>query len=403
MTAPSPAHAASTRRAVGLIAGREIVTRLRSKVLRIATAVMILILVGIALVARLSGGSPSEQTVGLTPGTSSLTSLLAGTAQALHVGIRTYDVDDPAGRRQVRDGTLDALLVGDATAVRVIVKSDLDDGVRSVLQLVAQRVALDRQVSALGGDPGTVSSAISAATVAVTPLVPPKTGTSRHLAVGILTSVLIYLALLLNGQAVAQGVVEEKTSRVVEVLLSTVRPWQLMIGKVLGLGVVGLIQVALIALSGVAAGLATGVLDLPAAATLSVVVWLIVWFLLGYAAYSLAFAGAAALVSRQEDVAAVTTPVLMLLVVGYIIGVSVLPSHPDSPLVATLSLIPIFAPTLMPVRLALGVVPAWQAAVSLAGIVAVIPLLLWVSARIYRNAVLHGGARVRLREAWLAG
>jgi ABC-2 type transport system permease protein len=402
MTSPSSAPAA-TRRVVGLVAGREIVTRLRSKVLRIATAVMILILVGIALVARLSGGGQSEQNVGLTPGTAALTSLLADTAQALHVDIRTYEVDDPTGRRQVRDGTLDALLVGDATAVRVIVKSDLDDGVRSVLRLVAQRVALDRQVSALGGNPGTVSAAISAATVTVTPLVPPKTDTSRQLAVGILTSVLIYLALLLNGQAVAQGVVEEKTSRVVEVLLSTVRPWQLMIGKVLGLGIVGLIQVAVIALSGVAAGLATGALDLAAAATLNVVGWLIVWFLLGYAAYSLAFAGAAALVSRQEDVAAVTTPVLMLLVVGYITGVSVLPSHPDSPLVATLSLIPIFAPTLMPVRLALGVVPAWQAAVALAGMIAVIPLLLWASARIYRNAVLRGGARVRLREAWLAG
>jgi ABC-2 type transport system permease protein len=403
MTSPSPAPAASTRRAVGLIAGREIVTRLRSRVLRIATVVMILILVGIAVAAKLSGGGPSDQNIGLTPGTAPLTGLLTATAGAVHVGISTYDVDDATGRRQVRDGTLDALLVGDATAIRVVVKTGLDDGVRSVLQLVAQRVALDQQVSALGGNPGAVSSAISAATVAVTPLVPPKPGNSRQLAIGILTSVLIYLALLLNGQAVAQGVVEEKTSRVVEVLLSTVRPWQLMIGKVLGLGIVGLIQVAVIALSGVAAGLATGALDLAATATLSVVVWLIVWFLLGYAAYSLAFAGAAALVSRQEDVAAVTTPVLMLLVVGYIIGVSVLPSHPDSPLVATLSLIPIFAPTLMPVRLALGVVPAWQAAVALGGIIAVIPLLLWVSARIYRNAVLRGGARLRLREAWLAG
>ena len=90
----------------------------------------------------------------------------------------------------------------------------------------------------------------------------------------------------------------------------------------------------------------------------------------------------------------------MLLVVGYIIGISILPSHPDSGLVAVLSLIPVFAPTLMPVRLALGVVPAWQAVVSLAGMVAVIPLLLWLAARIYRNAVLRSGARVKLRDAW---
>ena len=393
----------STRRAVGLIAGREIATRLRSRVLRVATAVMVLILVGVAVAARLSGGGPTDEKVGLTPGTASLTGLLAATAEALHVGIRTYDVDDATGRRQVRDGKLDALLVGDITAIQVVVKTDLDDGLRSVLQLVARRRTLDQQVTALGGDPATVSSAISAATVTVEPLVPARTDNGPQLVVGILTSILIYFALLLTGQAVAQGVVEEKTSRVVEILLATVRPWQLMIGKVLGLGTVGLIQVAVMAVSGVVAGLVTGSLHLSAGATLSAVVWLIVWFLLGYTAYSLAFAGVAALVSRQEDVAAVTTPVLMLLVVGYVVGVSVLPGHPHSGFVAVLSLIPIFAPTLMPVRLALGVVPAWQAVVSLAGVIAVIPLLLWASARIYRNAVLRGGARVRLRDAWLAG
>jgi ABC-2 type transport system permease protein len=150
------------------------------------------------------------------------------------------------------------------------------------------------------------------------------------------------------------------------------------------------------------AGTATGSLHLHASGAASTIVWLIVWFLLGYAAYSLAFAGVASLVSRQEDVASVVTPVLMLLIVGYVIGISILPSTPGSGFVAALSLIPIFAPTLMPVRLALGVVPAWQAAVSLAGMIVVIPLLLWLSARIYQNAVLRSGARVKLREAWRA-
>jgi ABC-2 type transport system permease protein len=284
----------------------------------------------------------------------------------------------------------------------VIVKSGLGDDLRSVLQLVAQRAVLDQQVTALGGDPAKVATAISAAAVTVTALEPPKKANSEQLAIGILTSVLIYMALLLNGQAVAQGVVEEKTSRVVEILLGAVRPWQLMIGKVLGLGAVGLIQVAAIALSGVAAAVATGALHLHSISTVSAIVWLIVWFLLGYAAYSLAFAAVASLVSRQEEVAAATTPVLMLLVVGYVVGISILQSDPGSPLAAALSMIPIFAPTLMPVRLALGVVPAWQAVVSLAGMIVVIPLLLWVAARIYRNAVLRGGARVRLRDAWRA-
>jgi ABC-2 type transport system permease protein len=391
-----------TSQSVGLIASREIVTRLRSKAFRIATGISVLILVGIAVVARLAGGDPSYLDVGVTPGAAPLASVLSSTAASIHVDLRTREVADSAGRVQVRDGKLDALLAGDAASIQVVVKTDLDDGLRSVLQLVAQRAELDRQVRALGGDPGRVAAAISAATVTVTPLVPPKDTNSEQLAVGILTSILIYMALLLNGQAVAQGVVEEKTSRVVEILLATVRPWQLMIGKVLGLGVIGLIQVAVIALSGVAAGVATGSLHLPASAALSTIAWLVAWFLLGYTAYSLAFAAVASLVSRQEEVAAAVTPVLMLLIVGYVIGISILPSNPDSSFVAVLSLIPIFAPTLMPVRLALGVVPTWQAVVSLAGMIAIIPLLLWFAARVYSNAVLRSGARVRLRDAWRA-
>ena len=95
---------------------------------------------------------------------------------------------------------------------------------------------------------------------------------------------------MLSGQAVAQGVVEEKSSRVVELLLATVRPWQLMAGKVVGIGVVGLIQVAVIGVAGVVAGFATGSLSIQASAAASTVIWLVVWFLLGFVAYALAFA-----------------------------------------------------------------------------------------------------------------
>jgi ABC-2 type transport system permease protein len=387
---------------IWLIAGREIGTRLRSKAFRVATVVSVLILVGLALIAKLVGSGPSYQEVGITPAAASLTGAVTSTATAINVDVHTHAVDEATGRAQVEDGKLDALLVTGTSPIQVVVKTDIDDGLQSVLQLVAQRTVLDQQVTELGGDPAKVAASIATAAVTVTPLTPPKNSNSQQLILGILTSVLIYMSLLLNGQAVAQGVVEEKTSRVVEIILATVRPWQLMVGKVLGLGAVGLIQVAVIALSGVAAGVATDAIDLHITAAFSTIAWLIVWFLLGYAAYSLAFAGVASLVSRQEEVAAVVTPVMMLLIVGYVIGISILPSNPDSGFVALLSLIPVFAPTLMPVRLALGVVPAWQAAVSLAGMIVVIPLLLWFASRIYSNAVLRSGARVRLRDAWRA-
>jgi ABC-2 type transport system permease protein len=86
----------------------------------------------------------------------------------------------------------------------------------------------------------------------------------------------------------------------------------------------------------------------------------------------------------------------------HVLGVSILPGDPSSGLVETLSMLPMFAPTLMPMRVAMGGVPAWQLVVAVGGMVVVIPLLVLLSARIYRNAVLRSGARVKLRDAWRA-
>jgi ABC-2 type transport system permease protein len=143
-------------------------------------------------------------------------------------------------------------------------------------------------------------------------------------------------------------------------------------------------------------------MTIPASASDCTVLGLVVWYVLGFVAYALTFAAAAATVSRQEDVSGVITPILMLVIVGYVLGVSILPGDPSSGLIETLSMLPMFAPTLMPMRVAMGGVPVWQLAVAVGGMVVVIPLLVLLSARIYRNAVLRSGARVKLREAWRA-
>jgi ABC-2 type transport system permease protein len=150
---------------------------------------------------------------------------------------------------------------------------------------------------------------------------------------------------------------------------------------------------------GVAAALALDVLSIPASAAIGTVVWLVVWYLLGFVMYSLAFAALGALVSRQEDVGGVTAPALMFVIVGYVIGISVLPSEPDNTLAEILSIIPLFAPTLMPMRLAMGGVPVWEAVVSVGLVLALIPVLVWLAARIYANAVMRSGARVKLKDA----
>jgi ABC-2 type transport system permease protein len=240
---------------------------------------------------------------------------------------------------------------------------------------------------------------VADAKVDVASLQAPYPYQSQQLVLGVIAGILIYMSLLLNGQSVAQGVVEEKSSRVVELLLATIRPWQLMAGKVAGIGIVGLIQMAVIGIVGVGAGQIIGVLTISASAAVGTVIWLVVWFLLGFVMYSLVFAALAALVSRQEDVNGVITPALMFVILGYVLGISILPSDPGNRLCEVLSVIPLFAPTLMPMRLAMGGVPVWEATLAVLLALVTIPALVWLSGRIYRNAVVRTGARVKLADA----
>jgi ABC-2 type transport system permease protein len=389
---------------VWLVAQREILARARSKAYIISTVVLVVIVVAVAILTKLIGGSgTSDFTVGVTGQTSSLSAPLSASAASIGQSVATNTVPDEAtGRDEVKSGKLDALLVGDGSTVRVVVKKDLDTKLGNALHVLAGQVAFNQKIESLGGDPADVNAAVAGASVTVTSIQRPHSYNTQQLVLGIIAGILIYLSLLLSGQMVAQGVVEEKSSRVVELLLSAIRPWQLMAGKVVGLGIVGFVQMVLVGGAGITAGLLTGALTIPTSAALSTVIWLVVWYLLGFVAYALTFAAAAATVSRQEDVGGVVTPILMLVIAGYVLGVSILPGDPSSGLIETLSMLPMFAPTLMPMRVAMGGVPVWQLVIAVGGMVVVIPLLVLLSARIYRNAVLRSGARVKLREAWRA-
>jgi ABC-2 type transport system permease protein len=151
----------------------------------------------------------------------------------------------------------------------------------------------------------------------------------------------------------------------------------------------------------VGAALATslGVLKVSASAAAGTVASLVAWYLLGFFMYAFVFAAAGALVSRQEDAAQVVTPVLIPVIGGYVLGISVLPSDPGNSLCAVLSLIPVFSPTLMPMRLAMGGIPIWQAILSVVLVAAMIPVLIWLAGKVYRNAVVRTGARVKLAHA----
>lgn len=384
---------------VRLIAEREIHWRLRSKAWRIVTLISLVLVVIFAVGVKVFAGGGSGATVGFT-GPSSLQPEIVASGQATGLELKASAVERRTGEQRVRDGELDALVsLTPAGQVTVTVKRALDPRLDTALMAMARQAAVQHEVARLGGDMGTFDAALARAHLVIDTLEPPRHFDPQQLALGMIAGILIYMALMINGQAVAQGVVEEKSSRVVELLLSAVRPWQLMAGKVLGIGLMGLLQVFIIAAGGAIVAMAVGALTLSVAATVSTVAWLVVWFILGFFAFALVFAALGALVSRQEDIGTVISPVLGALIVPYIIGISILPNDPTNGVVRILSWLPMFSPTLMPMREAMGGVPLWESLMAVALIVATIPALIWLSARIYNNAVLRTGARVKVRHA----
>ncbi|WP_426562218.1 ABC transporter permease [Angustibacter sp. McL0619] len=391
---------ASPREAIGLVTRREFTQRVRSKVFGISTALMVVAVIATALILNAVSGQTSSVHVGLVPQSAASAAALQATGDALGQKISTQVVPDVAtGQQRLRDDDLDALVVQTGGTVQVVVKKQIDDGLKATLTVLSRQLAQDSAVAAAGGDPATVNAAISGAQVQVTALEPATKYQAERVVLGLAAGILVYLALMVYGQTVAQGVVEEKTSRVVELLLATVRPWQLMLGKVAGIGAAGLVQMTLVVGAGIGAGLATGALTMPSSLALSTAVWAVVWFIVGFLMYALLFAAAGALVSRQEDVGGVTAPILMLIIVPYVIGISVLPADPTNQLVKILSLIPFFSPTLMPVRIALGVAAPWEIALSLVLSVGLTVSLVGITGRIYANSVMRTGARVRIGDA----
>jgi ABC-2 type transport system permease protein len=383
-----------------MVAGRELTTRLRSRAYVVTTLVMFVAVVVGGVVLHLAQGSSSATVVGLTPQTASLAQPLEASAKAAGEDVEVEQVaDDAAAKKGVEDGTLDAALTGDPASFTVVVKKELDTTGTAVLTSLRQQAALASAVQKLGGDPAQVSQQLSSATLDVTALEPQPTRDGAQIVAGYVAGILLFITLQTCAQLVAQGVVEEKSSRVVELLLATVRPWQLMAGKVLGIGVVGLIQVAVVVLGGAGTAAVLGLVDASDIDLGATAAWSLVWFVVGFVMYSLALAALAALVSRQEDIGSVTAPVVMLMIVPYVIGISIAPWNPDSPIVQWLSYIPFCAPLVMPIRIALGTVETWQAVVSVLISLALVPALVWLAGRVYANAVLRTGARVKLRDA----
>ena len=384
-----------TRRlpAVVLVARREIRMRLRSRVFIGGTIVMTaLVVIGI-VVASLLAGKTTPVRVGFSGGSQALERTFTASAAALGADVTVSDIADvTAGEAQVTAGTLDVLVTGSATAPTAEVKTTVPANIESVLSLAAEAARL----SDAGLSPAAITSAM--ALVPVHLLQPTSPKDTQNLLASLALGIILWIALGQYGNMVAQGVVEEKATRIMEILLATIQPSRLLAGKVIGIGLVGLLQLAIV---GAAALIAVHVTNVAAIPALDVTAILgdISWFLLGFLFYATGYSALAALVSRQEEVQSAIAPMAVLQIAGYLLMYAALP-NPNGPLATVGSLLPPFAPILMAVRMAATDVPLWQVGLAVALIVASIAGLTWLAGRIYANAALRVGTRVRFTDAF---
>ena len=376
-----------------LVARREVRMRLRSRIFVGGTIVMaVLVVLGI-VAASLLAGKTTPVRVGFSGGSQALEQAFTETAAALGANVTVSDITDvTGGEAQVTAGTLDVLVIGSATAPTAVAKEAVPSNVQSALSLAAEAARL----SDAGLSPAAVKSAM--ALVPVQLLAPANPKDTQNLLASLALGIILWIALGQYGNMVAQGVVEEKATRIMEVLLATVRPSRLLAGKVIGIGLVGLLQLTIVGAAALVAVHVTNVAAIPALGLTSIL-GDILWFLLGFLFYATAYAAVASLVSRQEEIQSAVAPISIFQITGYLLMYAALP-NPSGPLATVCSLLPPFAPILMAVRMAASDVPLWQVGLAAALIVVSIVGLTWLAGRMYTNAAMRIGARVRFMDAF---
>ncbi|OZE32347.1 ABC transporter permease [Rhodococcus sp. 05-2254-6] len=388
--------------AVSLIAKREFTVQVMKKSFVISNVIILAVIVGgIIAFSIFSGSGDEERDVVGVAGDQSIAAVVEATGDAVGSPVEVREVADAAAARSgVESGDLDVALVPDGTAgaYTAVTESDLTGTLRAVVEGSVATQATNTALAQQGVDQNELGAATSAATVTVDAIDPPDPEAGQRTALALSAVFLLYAQIIGFGMYVAMGVVEEKSSRVVELLLSTVRPLQLLWGKILGIGAVGILQLALYGIAGVGAGLGTGVLTITGAAV-SVFAATLAWFILGFAFFAVLYAAGGSMVSRQEDVNSTTMPLLILIMAMFFAAFYSV-SDPESTLANTLSWIPPFSAIMMPLRIAAGVTSPVQIVGSAVLMVITTAILAMGAAKIYQRSILRIGKTVSWKEAF---
>jgi ABC-2 type transport system permease protein len=360
-----PVPTLSTPAAAWLVAKREMRARLRSRAFLVSAGILLAVVLAGVIVGGVLSATASATKVAVVHGAISATALEHAD------GISAREVPDRAtAERLVRAGDVAAAIVPDDST------------------------PLGFGVVAESSPPTDVLQQLSV--VPPVHLLAPHHGDDllRYL-VALGFGLVFFMASMTFGQLIAQSVVEEKSTRIVEILLATISARALLAGKVIGTSILALGQIVLLVAVALAGLSFTGQTSLVGSLG-APLIWFAVFFVFGFVLLATMFAATGALVSRQEDVASTTTPVTLLVMLPYFLIIFL---NGNDTAVAVMSYVPFSAPVGMPLRLFLGQAQWWEPLVSLAILLATTLVMLLIGARIYENALLKLGARVPWRQA----
>lgn len=424
------------------VARREFTVRARTRSFRVGTVVLVLgviVLAFVPVIGRYLDRGGTER-IGLQVAATELSVDPAATLDALLNASSSSDgssgrtryvvvavTDLAAARAEAVDGRMSAILAidrGTTGDLRFAFYAKDPNGIgasrtAALLHQAANALAIADRLERLGVAPADQAGLLAPAAFAVQradsadsrPAGGADEASTYLLGFGM--TILIFMMVVLYGNWVAMSVVEEKSSRVMEVILNAATPFQLLTGKVLGVGAVALVQYGAIIVAGGVAIAAQGPISdlvlgdasgggLPQGLTAGMLALLGVYGVLGFLLYAVLYAAAGSLVSRQEDVNQAVMPMTLVSSLGYIVAVYAATGLLDigSSWMAVLSQVPFFSPFMMLSRATAGQVDAWEIVLSVAILAVTTGAALWIAARIYAAGVLLYGQRPGARAIW---
>ncbi len=394
---------------LGLVIKREFTTLLGSKAMKISTTVLVLLFLVAGLVGRFllndddeSANVADSMTIGVT---TEAVPLIPYLDAGPFMEIEEIGDADPREAYNADGADFEAIISGEPESP-IISSSSQSTPVREIAVLAATEYLVDQN--------GALTPELSEQLHAVTQIhvvdVSQDAITNNPIGYGVgMASVVILMMITIMGvSTLSAGVVEEKASRVVEILLTTVRPRTLLLGKILGIGSAMLVTF-IIYLAGIFGGLwISGLLegaDVVLKALGALGVWgyipmVLMWIILGYFTFAAITGGLSATVSRQEDLGAVQTPIIFMQLIPMYTAMYLVPFLPEATITKVLSYIPAFSPYLMPMRAAIGDVPLWEQGLAVGLSLIAIPLLGALAGKIYERSILHVGERVKLTKVF---